>query len=85
MLRHSQISDKIIQKSFFFFNFFDLAFMWFWFLQYMYFNFPYNFASTIFLVLVLYGIGKQFLSIEQEEEKYPSKLKKLREVDIIED
>ena len=48
----------------------------------MYFNFPYNFASTIFLVLVLYGIIKQFFSREQEEEKYQSKLKKIREVDI---
>ena len=85
MPRHSVISDKIIQKSFFFFNFSDLAFMWFWFLQYVYFNFPYNFASTIFLVLVLYGIAKQFSRIKPEEEKYPSKLKKLRDVDIIED
>ena len=82
MPRHSKISDKIIQKSFFFFNFFDLAFMWFWFLQYMYFNFPYNFASTIFLVLVLYGISKQFFSSKQDEEKYHSKLKTIREGDI---
>jgi hypothetical protein len=82
MPRDSKISDKIIQKCFFFFNFFDLAFMWLWFITYMYFNFPYNFASTIFLVLVLYGIIKQFYHREQEEKKYRSKLKKIREGDI---
>jgi hypothetical protein len=82
MPRDSRVSDKIIQKCFFFFNFFDLAFMWLWFITYMYCNFPYNFASTIFLILVLYGIIKQYFRREQEEDRYHSRLKKIREGDI---
>ena len=48
----------------------------------MYVNFPYNFASTIFLILVLYGISKQFIKGQRVEEEYHSKIKKIREADI---
>ncbi|MBY8992897.1 MAG: hypothetical protein KGD58_19325, partial [Candidatus Lokiarchaeota archaeon] len=55
--RNSEITTKFMRKSFIFFSFFDLAFMGIWFLITP-FWFPYNFASTIFLILVFYGIFK---------------------------
>ncbi|MFW9899122.1 MAG: glycosyltransferase family 87 protein [Candidatus Thorarchaeota archaeon] len=57
--RHSDITEKFIRKSLLFFNCFDLAFMGIWFLIWFY--FPYNFASTIFLIMVFYGISKYAL------------------------
>jgi len=54
--RNSEITNKF-KKSLIFFSFFDLAFMGIWFLTTP-FWFPYNFASTIFLILVFYGIFK---------------------------
>ncbi|TFG05353.1 MAG: DUF2029 domain-containing protein [Promethearchaeota archaeon] len=59
--RHSELSDKYFKKGFFFFSFFDLAFMGLWFITII-FWFPYNFASTIFLILVFYGLSKHSLS-----------------------
>lgn len=55
--RNSEITTKFMKKSLIFFSFFDLAFMGIWFLTTP-FWFPYNFASTIFLILVFYGIFK---------------------------
>ena len=54
--RNSKITSKYLKPSFFFLNFFDLAFMGIWFItQYF---FPYNFASTILLLIILYGSAK---------------------------
>ncbi|MFX0105630.1 MAG: glycosyltransferase 87 family protein [Candidatus Hodarchaeota archaeon] len=56
----SKLKETIgIKRIFFFFNFFDIAFMGLWFLTYIY--FPFNFASTIFLILTLYYIGRYSL------------------------
>ncbi len=63
--RHSEITNKYIKKGFFFFSFFDLAFMGLWFLTVKW--FPYNFASTVFLILIFYGLSKHSL---YPEEKY---------------
>ena len=57
--RHSEITEKYIRKSLLFFSCFDLAFMGIWFLIWFY--FPYNFASTIFLIMIFYGISKYAL------------------------
>ncbi len=54
--RNSVITKKYIKPSFFFLNFFDLAFMGIWFLTQNW--FPFNFVSTIFLLIVLYGSTK---------------------------
>jgi hypothetical protein len=54
--RQSEIAKKYIKPSFIFLSFLDLAFMG------LYFAvkdiFPFNFASTIFLILVFYGLIK---------------------------
>ena len=63
--RQSEITNKYIKKGFFFFSFFDLAFMGLWFLTVKW--FPYNFASTVFLILIFYGLSKHSL---YPEEKY---------------
>ena len=65
MPRHSEITNKYFKKGFFFFSFFDLAFMGLWFLTVKW--FPYNFASTVFLILIFYGLSKHSL---YPEEKY---------------
>ena len=54
--RNSDITKKFIKPSFFFLNFLDLAFMGLWFLIENW--FPFNFESTIFLLLIFYGICK---------------------------
>ena len=63
--RRSEITNKYFKKGFFFFSFFDLAFMGLWFLTVKW--FPYNFASTVFLILIFYGLSKHSL---YPEEKY---------------
>ncbi|MFX1573895.1 MAG: glycosyltransferase 87 family protein [Promethearchaeota archaeon] len=55
--RNSDITKRFIKPSFFFFNFFDLLFMG---IAYIWFHF--NFESTIFLLLIFYGICKFCLS-----------------------
>jgi len=62
--RHSEITMKYLRKSVLFFTLFDLAFMGIWFLIWFY--FPYNFASTIFLILVFIGITKYALRSEKK-------------------
>jgi len=62
MPRDSEITKKYIKQSLFFFCFFDLAFFGVWFLTMYYFYFPYNFASTIFLILIFYAICKYGLN-----------------------
>ncbi|MFX0040588.1 MAG: glycosyltransferase family 87 protein [Promethearchaeota archaeon] len=54
--RSSKITKNYIKPSFFFLNFFDLAFMGIWFITKDF--FPYNFVSTIFLLIILYGSSK---------------------------
>ncbi|NVM37614.1 MAG: DUF2029 domain-containing protein [Candidatus Lokiarchaeota archaeon] len=54
--RNSDLTRKFIKPSFFFLNFFDLAFMGIMVLINKW--FPFNFASTIFLVLIFYSMSK---------------------------
>lgn len=64
--RHSKIT-KPIKLSFFFFSFFDLAFVGIWYLTYP--LFPYNFESTFFLILAFYGISKYCLIKQNKKNK----------------
>jgi len=73
--RNSEVTNKYIKKGFFFFSFFDLAFMGLWFLTVLW--FPYNFASTIFLILVFYGLSKHSLSTE-DKDSFNKYIKKVR-------
>jgi hypothetical protein len=54
--RKSNLTEKFIKPSFFFFSFFDLILMGIWFLVQKW--FPFNFISTIFLLLVFYSLSK---------------------------
>jgi hypothetical protein len=54
--RDSKITEKYIKPSFFFLTFLDLAFMGIWWITQDF--FPYNFVSTIFLIIILYGSAK---------------------------
>jgi len=54
--RSSLITDKLVKKSFFFLNFFDIIFTGVFFITESF--FPLNFAGTIFLLMILYGIFK---------------------------
>lgn len=65
--RESDITRKNIKRGFFFFNFFDLLFMGIWFLVWRW--FPYNFGSTIFLIIVFYGLGKYVIISRNEQKK----------------
>jgi hypothetical protein len=53
--KNSEITKKFIIPGFFVFNFLNLLFIGVWVLTMSF--FPYNFVSTIFLLLILYGIG----------------------------
>lgn len=64
--RKSDITKKFIKPSFFFLNFLDLAFMGLFFAVKSY--FPFNFASTIFLLLVFYGLIK-YLRVKNNKKK----------------
>ena len=57
--RDSDLTKKFNKPSFFFLNFFDLAFMGIWFLIKNW--FPFNFMSTIFLLLIFYSLSKYCL------------------------
>lgn len=57
--RNSEISGKLIKPSIFFFSFFDIVFMALYLLTQIF--FPFNFASTIFLILVFIGLSKYCL------------------------
>ncbi len=61
--RHSHIT-KSIKPGFFFFSFFDLAFVGIWYLTYP--LFPYNFECTIFLLITFYGISKFCLAKKRD-------------------
>ena len=54
--RNSVITKKYIKTSFFFLNFLDIIFMFLFFITDNF--FPFNFAGTIFLIIILYGILK---------------------------
>ncbi len=58
--RNSNITKKFIKPSFFFLSFLDLVFMGIWFIIQDY--FPFNFVSTIFLLLIFYGVSKYCLT-----------------------
>ncbi|MFW9826820.1 MAG: glycosyltransferase family 87 protein [Candidatus Thorarchaeota archaeon] len=60
MPRNSEITRKYLKPSFFFLNFFDLAFMGIWFIIQNW--FPFNFITTIFLLIIFYGLSKYTLS-----------------------
>ena len=74
--RQSEITNKYIKKGFFFFSYLDIAFMGLWFLTVYW--FPYNFASTIFLVLVFYGLTKHSIS-SKELNNLPMKRTKIKQ------
>jgi len=57
--RNSDIVKKYIKPSFIFLSFCDLVFMGIWFLLQAF--FPFNFVSTIFLILTFYGVSKNLL------------------------
>ncbi len=58
--RQSEITRKYVKPSFFFLSFLDLAFMGLWFLIQRW--FPFNFESTIFLMLTFIGLCKYCIS-----------------------
>jgi hypothetical protein len=62
----SDITKKFIKPSFFFLSFLDLAFMGLYFAVESY--FPFNFVSTIFLLLVFYGLIK-YLNFKNNNKK----------------
>ncbi len=64
--RKSEITKKFIKPSFFFLSFLDLAFMGLYFAVEDY--FPFNFASTIFLLLVFYGLIK-YLNFKNDKKR----------------
>lgn len=57
--RNSDITKIYIKPSFFFLNFIDLGFMGIWFIIKNW--FPFNFVSTIFLLLIFFGLIKYCL------------------------
>ncbi|MFX0140907.1 MAG: glycosyltransferase family 87 protein [Candidatus Hodarchaeota archaeon] len=65
--RNSDLTKKYIKPSFFFFNFFDLGFMGLWFILQNW--FPFNFVSTIFLLIVFYSSSKFCITKDLHYEK----------------
>jgi len=65
--RNSDLTKKYFKPSFFFFSFFDLVFMGLWFILQNW--FPFNFISTIFLLMVFYGSSKFCMTEELYHEK----------------
>lgn len=63
--RNSELTRKYVKPSFFFLNFFGLLFTGVFMLTMMF--FPFNFASTIFLILIFIGISKYCLTKPSEE------------------
>jgi len=63
--RNSDVSRIYIKPGFYFFSFLDLAFMGLFLLTQNF--FPFNFASTIFLILAFYGISKRCLKKDKIE------------------
>ena len=61
--KNSEITKKFIIPGFFVLNFLNLFFIGVWVLTMSF--FPYNFVSTIFLLLILYGIGIYSLKIDK--------------------
>jgi hypothetical protein len=64
--RNSNLTKKYIKPSFFFLNFFGLIFTGLFMLTIAF--FPFNFASTIFLILIFIGISKYCLT--KQSNKY---------------
>lgn len=62
--RNSEITRKYIKPGFFFLNFFGLVFTGLFMLTTP--IFPFNFASTLFLILIFIGISKYCLKKENE-------------------
>jgi hypothetical protein len=68
--RKSNLTEKFIKPSFFFFSFVDLILMGIWFLVQKW--FPFNFISTIFLLLVFYSLSQYCITkdINTENNKF---------------
>ena len=64
--RNSEISRKYIKSGILFFSFFDIIFMGVFLLTQPF--FPFNFASTIFLILSFYGIIRNLLRSSNNNE-----------------
>jgi len=67
MPKNSEITKKFIIPGFFVLNFLNLLFIGVWVLTMSF--FPYNFVSTIFLLLILYGIGIYSLKIDKNVQE----------------
>jgi len=65
--RGSEITRKYIKPSFFFLNFLGLVFTGLFWLTQLF--FPFNFASTIFLVIFFVGVSKYCLKIRSNPKK----------------
>jgi hypothetical protein len=63
--RNSELTKKYIKPSFFFLNFFGLIFTGLFMLTKLF--FPFNFISTIFLILIFIGISKYCLTRRNKE------------------
>jgi len=57
--RNSELTRKYIKPGFFFFNFFGLVFTGIFWLTHPF--FPFNFGSTLFLILIFIGVSKYCL------------------------
>jgi len=57
--RKSSLTKRFVKPTFFYLSFFDLAFMGIWFLLQEF--FPFNFVTSIFLLLLFYAICKYCL------------------------
>ncbi|MHA1192724.1 MAG: glycosyltransferase family 87 protein [Promethearchaeota archaeon] len=64
--RNSEITRKYIKPSILFFSFFDIIFMGVFLLTQTF--FPFNFASTIFLILSFYGIIRNMRELRNNNE-----------------
>jgi hypothetical protein len=65
--KESEITRKFIIPGFFVLNFINLIFMGIWILTQSF--FPYNFVGTIFLLLIIFGIGIYSLKTDRNTEK----------------
>lgn len=65
--RNSEITKNYVKPSFFFFSFFDLGFIGIWFITQNW--FPFNFASTVFLLILFYGSSKFCVTGDINDQK----------------
>ncbi|MFX1469761.1 MAG: glycosyltransferase family 87 protein [Promethearchaeota archaeon] len=65
--KNSNITKNYLKPSFFFFNFFDLGFMGIWFITKEW--FPFNFMSTVFLLITFYSVSRICLIKDSDYQK----------------